>query len=61
VAQSAARIGSDYEKATFLVEAAGRYQTDEGLRAAFVAAMRTIGSDYERGRVQTRLAKMTTN
>ena len=61
VAASAARIGSDYEKATFLVEAASRYQTDDGLRAAFVSAMRTIGSDYERGRVETRLARMTTN
>ena len=59
MAQSAAAIGSDYEKATFLVEAAGRYQADELLRAAFLSAMRSSGSDYERGRVQTRLAKLT--
>lgn len=61
VAASAARIGSDYEKATFLVEAASRYQADEQLRAAFLAAMRSIGNDHERSRVETRLAKMTTN
>jgi hypothetical protein len=59
MAQSAASIGSDYEKATFLIEAASRYQSDELLRAAFLSAMRSIGSDYERGRVQTRLAKLT--
>jgi hypothetical protein len=59
MAQSAAGIGSDYEKATFLIEAASRYQSDERLRAAFLSAMRSIGSDYERGRVQTRLAKLT--
>lgn len=59
MAQSAAAIGSDYEKATFLIEAANRYQSDELLRAAFLSAMRSIGSDYERGRVQTRLAKLT--
>jgi hypothetical protein len=59
MARSAAAIGSDYEKATFLIEAASRYQSDESLRAAFAAAMRSIGSDYERGRVQTRLAKLT--
>ncbi|HVG29680.1 MAG TPA: hypothetical protein VM864_08285 [Pyrinomonadaceae bacterium] len=59
MAQSAAGISSDYEKATFLIEAAGRYQSDELLRAAFASAMRSIGSDYERGRVQTRLARLT--
>jgi hypothetical protein len=59
VAQSASGIGSDYEKASFLIEAAGRYRADDSLRQAFAAAMRTIGSDYERGRVQTRLAKLT--
>ncbi|HEX8161815.1 MAG TPA: hypothetical protein VF538_08090 [Pyrinomonadaceae bacterium] len=58
-AQSASAIGSDYEKASFLIEAASRYRSDESLRQAFAAAMRTIGSDYERGRVQTRLAKLT--
>ncbi|MDQ3907961.1 MAG: hypothetical protein M3268_06415 [Acidobacteriota bacterium] len=60
-ARSAADIKSDYEKASFLVEAASHYQSDEHLRAAFASAMRTIGSDYERGRVETRIAKMTTN
>jgi hypothetical protein len=59
MAQSASAIGSDYEKATFLIEAASRYRADESLRQAFAAAMRSIGSDYERGRVQTRLAKLT--
>jgi hypothetical protein len=55
--QSAARMKSDYEKATFLVAAADRYQADERLRAAFIEAMGTIGSEYERGRVQTRFGK----
>jgi hypothetical protein len=58
MADSAARLGSDYEKASFLIEAASRYRSDAALREAFQRAMQTIGSDYERGRVQTKLAKL---
>lgn len=50
--QSAARIQSDYEKASFLIEAMNHYRADERLRAAFMEAAKTIGSEYERGRVQ---------
>ncbi|MCA1631989.1 MAG: hypothetical protein LC785_09020 [Acidobacteria bacterium] len=59
VARSAARMKSDYEKATFLIGAADRYQADERLRAVFLEAVGTIGSDYERSRVQTRFARLT--
>jgi hypothetical protein len=58
IVDSAARIGSDYEKASFLIEAASRYQSNASLREAFQHAMQTIGSDYERSRVQTKLAKL---
>jgi hypothetical protein len=59
LAASGARIKSDNEKATFLIEAAARYQSDERLRGVFLDAVRTIGSEYERGRVQTRFTKLT--
>jgi hypothetical protein len=49
---SAARMQSDYEKASFLLEAMKHYRSDPRLRTAFVETARTIGSDYERGRVQ---------
>jgi len=54
---SAARIQSDYEKASFLLEAMNQYRADARLRSAFVDAAKTIGSDYERGRVQKRFDK----
>ncbi len=50
--RSAARMKSDYEKASFLIEAMGLYRGDAQLRAAFLETARTIGSEYERGRVQ---------
>jgi hypothetical protein len=53
--ESAARMESDYEKASFLIEAIGRYQPNDRLRAAFVNTAKTIGSEYERGRVQKRM------
>jgi hypothetical protein len=59
LARSAARMKSDYEKATFLIAAADRYRGDERLRAEFESAMQTIGSEYERGRVQTRFARLS--
>jgi hypothetical protein len=49
---SAAPIKSDYEKATFLLEAMKHYRSDARLRTAFMETARTIGSEYERGRVQ---------
>jgi hypothetical protein len=55
VMDSAARIESDYEKASFLIQAIGRCQADARLRAALVNVAKTIGSEYERGRVQKRL------
>jgi hypothetical protein len=59
MADSAARIHSDYEKATFLLEGMSRYQSDAKLLDSFRAALRTIGSDYERGRVQAKLEKVS--
>jgi hypothetical protein len=55
--RSAARMRSDYEKASFLIEAMGLYRGDSQLRAAFLETARTIGSEYERGRVQKRFEK----
>lgn len=52
--RSAARMKSDYEKASFLIEAMNLYRGDALLRAAFLETARTIGSEYERGRVQKR-------
>jgi hypothetical protein len=55
--RSAARMKSDYEKASFLIEAMNHYRGDAQLRAAFLETARTIGSEYERGRVQKRFDK----
>jgi hypothetical protein len=55
--RSAARMHSDYEKASFLIEAVSLYRGDAQLRAAFLETARTIGSEYERGRVQKRFEK----
>ncbi|MCA1557595.1 MAG: hypothetical protein LC731_03530, partial [Acidobacteria bacterium] len=49
--ESAARMSSDYEKATFLVEASGAYARDARLRNAYRQTADTIKSDYERGKV----------
>ena len=45
------------EKASFLLEAMNHYRTDARLRSAFVDAAKTIGSEYERGRVRKRFDK----
>ena len=52
--RSVASVESDYEKATFLIQVArlGGHDGDERVRAAFADAVRTITSDYERGRVE---------
>ena len=54
---SAAAMSSDYEKATLLLEASNAYTNDTKLRAAFLKAVETIKSDYERGRVLSALLK----
>jgi len=54
---AAVGIGSDYEKATFLVEVSNVYTGDTRLRSAFLKAAESIKSDYERGRVLSALLK----
>jgi hypothetical protein len=54
---SASAMSSDYEKATFLLEASNAYTGDARLRSAFLKAVETIKSDYERGRVLSALLK----
>ena len=56
--QSASRIQSDYEKASFLIDALNRYQSEPRLRTALNNAAKTITSEYERGRVQKRLDRI---
>jgi hypothetical protein len=55
--ESAARISSDYEKATLLLEASGAYGGDARLRDRFLRTVETIKSDYERGRVLSAMLK----
>lgn len=57
--ESAASISSDYEKASFLIEAASLYLADANLRSAFLQTVNSISSDYERGRVLSVVAKKT--
>lgn len=54
---SLAAISSDYEKATFLLEASRLYTGDASLRNAFLKATETIKSDHERGRVLSALLR----
>jgi hypothetical protein len=54
---SAAAISSDYEKATFLLEASDLYSGDAELRSAFLKTVETIKSDHERGRVLNAMLK----
>ena len=54
---SAMQISSDYEKASLLLEASNAYTGDARLRDAFLKAVETIKSDYERGRVLSALLK----
>jgi hypothetical protein len=53
LAQSAAGIKTDYEKASFLIKGAENYQGDSALRIDWLNAVRTIGSDYEHHRALT--------
>lgn len=55
---SALQIQSDYEKASFLIEALNRYQPEARLRAAILNVAKTISSEYERGRVQKRIDRL---
>lgn len=54
---SAARIPSDYEKASFLLEASSAYAGNARLHSAFLKTVDTIKSEYERGRVRSALLK----
>ncbi len=49
--KSASTISSDYEKAQLLLRVAHSGSNDEAVRTALIEAARTIGSEYERGRV----------
>lgn len=55
--ESAALMSSDYEKATFLLEASSAYNGEGRLHNSFLRTVDTIKSDYERGRVLSALLK----
>jgi hypothetical protein len=57
LAQSGRTMGSDYEKATLLIQVLKNNLRDAGVRAAFFEMVGTLGSDYERGRVLAVLLK----
>ena len=57
LSQSARAMGSDYEKATLLIQVLKNNLKDAGVRAAFFEMVGTLGSDYERGRVLAVLLK----
>jgi beta-lactamase regulating signal transducer with metallopeptidase domain len=53
VLESALEISSDHEMATLLVEVAGRHSVDGRLRPAYMRAVETVDSRYQRERVMT--------
>ncbi len=55
--KSASTITSDYEKAQLLLRVARTGSNDDAVRTALVEAARTIGSEYERGRVLSAVFK----
>lgn len=55
--ESSARMSSDYEKATLLVEVSKSYSNDPRVRSVLLKVADTISSDYERGRVLSVLLK----
>lgn len=55
--KSASTISSDYEKAQLLLRIARSGANDDSVRNALVEAARTIGSEYERGRVLSAVFK----
>ena len=50
VARAAGHLTSDYEKAELLINVANHYVRDDGLRAAYLDAVSTMTSDYDRSR-----------
>lgn len=48
---AAREISSDYEKATFLINTAGAHKGNAAAMATYFAAIETVKSDYEHGRV----------
>ncbi|MGB9180682.1 MAG: hypothetical protein WCB68_15735 [Pyrinomonadaceae bacterium] len=48
---AAREISSDYEKATFLINASGAHRGNAGALATYFAAIETVKSDYEHARV----------
>jgi hypothetical protein len=55
--KSASTISSDYEKAQLLLKVAQSGSSDDAVRNALVEAAKTIGSEYERGRVLSAVFK----
>ena len=55
--ETAASISSDYEKATFLLEASKIFDLNTRVRSAFLRTVETIRSDHERGRVLSALLR----
>lgn len=55
--QTSRSMGSDYEKATLLINVLKNNLADAAVRAAFFETANTLGSDYERGRVLAVLLK----
>lgn len=55
--KSASTISSDYEKAQLLLRVAHSGSNDDAVRTALIEAARTIGSEYERGRVLSAVFK----
>lgn len=56
--KSASTMSSDYEKAQLLLKVAhSSSNDDEAVRSALIQAARTIGSEYERGRVLSAIIK----
>ena len=55
VVRAAAKMTSDHEKASLLVEIVDRFVGDDSLRAAFLATTATITSDHEKQRVLSSL------
>ena len=55
--KSASTISSDYEKAQLLLKVAHSSSNDDAVRNALIEAARTIGSEYERGRVLSAVFK----
>ena len=55
--QSANEIGPSYDRATLLVEIAGRYSLSGATRDAYLDAARSISSSYDRQRAEEALGR----